>query len=301
MKTHSSTADSNETASSGAASHVTLVARTARMLQLRSGIAAGGAKPGFLARRIRSELASHGRHRYADLLRRAEQDEPGAFQALRNLLTIKYSRFWREPAHWPILGEHLRLKFLADAPVRLWSAACARGEEAYSMAMVAAEVQASLPGLECDWRVLASDVDTDALASTASATYSRSSLGDLPARLRARYLVEQSGRSEPAWQVTEALRDRVDRLHFDLTRPEWPALPGAPFDVIFLSNALIYFDRTVQARVLGNAAACLRPDGILLTGRSEGRLTHAAPWLKACGDCAYIPAAAPPPPTSSPR
>lgn len=301
MKTHSSTADSPGTASIGAVSHSALVAQTARMLQLRSGVAAGGTRPGFLARRIRSELASHGQHRFADLLRRAELDEPGAFQALRNLLTIKYSRFWREPAHWPILGEHLRLKFLADAPVRLWSAACARGEEAYSMAMAAAEVEASLPDLRCDWRILASDVDTDALASTASATYSRSSLGELPARLRARYLVEQRGRGAPAWQVNEALRDRVDRLHFDLMRPEWPTLPGAPFDVIFLSNALIYFDRAVQARVLRNAAACLRPDGILLTSRSEGRLAHAAPWLKACGDCAYILAAAPPPPTSAPR
>lgn len=268
-----------------------LVAHTAQLLERSVGLAAGGAKLSFLARRLEAEVGTRGVTPLRELLRRADLGEHKALLALRNLVTVNYSSFWRESAHWAILAEHLRLKFLAGKPVRLWSAACASGEEAYSMAMVASDVAQMLETLPTDWRILASDIDTDALADAAAGRYTAAALGKLPELQRTRYLTALRDNGRTQWQVNAALGAHLDFIRFDLAQPNWPVPHGAPFDVIFLSNVLIYFDKPVQARILENAANCLRADGILLTSRSEGQLSLATEWLKPCGDCAYIPLA----------
>ena len=266
----------------------TLLVRTVQLLERTVGLAAGGTRQSFLARRLAAEVERRGLVPVSELLGRAEQGEAGALLDLRNLVTVNYSCFWREAAHWPILSEHLRLRFRAGQPVRLWSAACARGEEAYSMAMVAADVVLILAGIQTDWRILASDIDTDALSAAAPGLYSDAALGELPAAQRARYLMSVGSKGGPHWQVIPTLRSHIDFMRFDLAQPVWTTPPGAPFDAISLSNVLIYFDKPLQTRILENAASCLRPDGILLTSRSEGNLGLAGPRLKACGDCAYI-------------
>ena len=261
-----------------------LVERTLRVLALADRAATDGAQPRALARRIAAEARRVGPGPLGALLDRVERGDADALQSLRALLTVKYSRMWREPAHWPILAEHLRLRFATDAPVRIWSAACAHGEEAFTIAMVAAEVAESLPGRRCDWRILATDLDSTALAAAREGVVQDAALGDLPQRLHARHLA----RAGDAWRVDPALLAHIDFARFDLTEPRWPEPPGAPFDAIFLANVLIYFDRAVQASVLANAAACLTRDGILLTARAEGGLAAADGRLKACGPCAYI-------------
>ena len=265
-----------------------LLARTMQVLERCIGLAAGGSKPSFLARRLAAEVEARGISPLSDVLRRAEQGETAAVLALRNLVTVNYSCFWREAAHWPILTEYLWLRFRAGTPVRLWSAACASGEEAYSMAMVAADVALEFPGIPTDWRILASDIDTEALAVAAEGRYSEAALGDLPVAQRSRYLRPQLHHGQPDWQVLPELRSHIDFMRFDLAQPLWPDPPGAPFDVIFMSNVLIYFDKPLQTRILDQAASCLQPNGILLTSRSEGNLGPAGSRLKACGDCAYI-------------
>lgn len=268
--------------------HSVLLARTMLVLERSVGLAAGGSKPGFLARRLAAEVEAHGLSNLTELLQRAEEGEAAAVLALRNLVTVNYSCFWREAAHWPILAEHLWIRFRSGTPVRLWSAACASGEEAYSMAMVAADVALELPVMTSDWRILASDIDTEALAAAAQGRYAEAALGGLPVAQRSRYLKPLLHHGQHYWQVAPALRSHIDFIRFDLAQPLWPRPPGAPFDAIFMSNILIYFDKPVQARILENAASCLRPNGILLTSRSEGNLGLAGSRLKACGDCAYI-------------
>ena len=268
-----------------------LVGRAARLLETLTALPQGGTRPNFLRRRLGTEIECRGLATLRDLLGRAETGEAAALIELRDRVAVNYSCFWREPAHWPILTEHLRPKFLAGARVRLWSAACASGEEACSMAMAVTELAATLgnPPEANDWRILATDIATAALATAASGHYPESALGKLPARLRDRYLRPLTRDGQAGWQVRPELRAHIDFQRFDLAQPHWPPIPGAPFDLIFLSNVLIYFDKPMQARVLEHLAPCLKPDGILLTSRSEGRLPLAAPWFKARGDCAYTP------------
>ena len=254
-----------------------------------SGVADGGAKRAFLATRLAAELRTRGEAALIALLERAERGDSSADMSLRNMLTVNYSCFWREPEHWPILAEHLRLRFEARAPVRMWSAACARGEEAWTMALVAAEVATELAQLAPGWTILGSDIDTVSLDAARAGRYAIEDLGSLPDRLREQLIL--AGRpNAPRREVPAALRQHVEYKYLDLARADWQPPQEAPFDAIFLSNVLIYFERATQERILKNVAGCLRPDGIVFTSRVEGNLGLATRQLKAAGNCTYITA-----------
>ncbi len=272
-----------------AASTQTLLDRVAAQLERMSGVADGGAKRAFLATRLAAELRTRGEAALIALLERAERGDSSADMSLRNMLTVNYSCFWREPEHWPILAEHLRLRFEARAPVRMWSAACARGEEAWTMALVAAEVATELAQLAPGWTILGSDIDTVSLDAARAGRYAIEDLGSLPDRLREQLIL--AGRpNAPRREVPAALRQHVEYKYLDLARADWQPPQEAPFDAIFLSNVLIYFERATQERILKNVAGCLRPDGIVFTSRVEGNLGLATRQLKAAGNCTYITA-----------
>lgn len=265
-----------------------LIARARRLLERGAGVASGGRQPHAIARRLEAEAARIGLEPLAQLLARAEDGDPAAAAALQGLLTVKYSRMWREPAHWPILAEHLRLRMATGEPVRLWSAACAHGEEAFTAAIVAARTVHELGGPERDWRILATDIDAEALRIARTGRIPDAALGDLPPALRERHMTRATSGFGAEWQVSPDLLTRIDFEPFDLTRPEWPTPRGAPFDAVFVCNVLIYLDRPTRERVLTNTASLLRPDGIILTGRAEGGIDSAGGRLRACGPCAYI-------------
>ena len=272
-----------------AASTQTLLDRIAAQLERMSGVADGGAKRAFLATRLAAELRTRGEAALIALLERAERGDSSADMSLRNMLTVNYSCFWREPEHWLILAEHLRLRFEARAPVRMWSAACARGEEAWTMALVAAEVATELAQLAPGWTILGSDIDTVSLDAARAGRYANEDLGSLPDRLREQLIL--AGRpNAPRREVPAALRQHVEYKYLDLARADWQQPQEAPFDAIFLSNVLIYFERATQERILKNVAGCLRPDGIVFTSRVEGNLGLATRQLKAAGNCTYITA-----------
>ncbi|MEN9316245.1 MAG: hypothetical protein RIS35_2638 [Pseudomonadota bacterium] len=265
-----------------------LVDRAGRLLAAGSGIASGGRQPQAFERRLAAEAARVGVHPLDDLLTRAEAGDPEAAQALRGMLTVKYSRMWREPTHWPIVAERLRLRMVAGAPVRMWSAACAHGEEAFTAAIVAGHTAFEVGEREHDWRILATDVDADALRAACAGRVSEDATGLLPEALRTRYMTRSPTRWGVEWQLRPELLSRIDFEAFDLTCSHWPTPQGAPFDVILLSNVLIYFDRPTRERILSRAAAALRPDGVILTGRAEGGMATPEGRLKPCGPCAYI-------------
>lgn len=271
------------------AGYDSLLARTSAQLQHMSGVPDAGIKQQFLASRVAEAMATRGESSLSCLLERAENGEAAARAELRNLLTINYSCFWREAEHWPILEEHLCLRIRSGTPTRLWSAACARGEEAWTMALVAEDVSksfaATTPGWE--WTVLATDIDLRSLDGAATGRYTERELASLPERLH-RHLQPAGTALAPRWDIPDALRSRVSFRPLDLARADWEPPCEAPFDAIFLCNVLIYLDRVTQERVLRNVASCLRPDGILFTSRIEGNLGLATSHLKAAGPCTYI-------------
>ncbi|MFI5168139.1 MAG: CheR family methyltransferase [Thermoanaerobaculales bacterium] len=180
-------------------------------------------------------------------------------------ITVKESYLFRTPQQFAALAATI-LPALASAreherTLLVWSAGCARGEEPATLAVVLAE-QSSLVGW--DWRILATDVDEDALAAGRLARFGERAVAQVPPALLARYFARQDG----AFQLHPQLLQRIEFRALNLVREPF-STPGRPFDLIFLRNVMIYFRIESQRRVAAAAARSLAPDGYLFLGPAE--------------------------------
>jgi chemotaxis methyl-accepting protein methylase len=172
-------------------------------------------------------------------------------------VTVQETGFFRHPDQFAALAREV-LPAL-DGPVVVWSAGCANGQEAYSLAM---ELAAS--GLP-DWRVVATDISAAAVARARAGRYSSTELAGLPATHR--HWLRPSGN---LWEVDPALRHRVRVERANLT-DRFPVGPGR-CQVVFCRNVLIYLSRSVTESFLDRLADWLAPGGLVFLGYSEAVL-----------------------------
>ena len=187
-----------------------------------------------------------------DLVAQLDTD-PAALQSLLDCLTVQETQFFRDPTQFDAFADHV-LPTLAD-PVRLWSAGCSNGQEAYSMAMLLEE--RGRPG-----GVVATDISSRALARAAAGVYEARELRGLSPARRARHLVASGGR----WRIADAVRSRVTVARQNLAEQPPPAQAGP---VVFCRNVLIYFRPEVLLALLDRLHRWLPPDGWLFLGYSE--------------------------------
>jgi len=119
-------------------------------------------------------------------------------------------------------------------------------------------------------RILASDIDTEVLARAESGTYSIEAAAGIPPAALKRHFLRGIGTSLGLMRARPELQSLVTFRRINLMEGQWPL--GAPLDVIFCRNVLIYFDRPTQQRVLERLAKSLKDDGVLVLGHSEGML-----------------------------
>jgi chemotaxis protein methyltransferase CheR len=182
--------------------------------------------------------------------------------AVTEALTTNESSFFRDGKPF----DHLKraLPGLAAArppgmPLRIWSAACSAGQEAYSIAMLLQEME---PGGQ-KAEILGTDISQEVLARAREGYFTQFEVQrGLPARLLVKYFRQESGR----WQVSPALRAMTRFEHLNLLS-DLRAL--GRFDIIFCRNVLIYFDAPTKTQVLTALAARLAPDGLLYLGGAE--------------------------------
>jgi chemotaxis methyl-accepting protein methylase len=202
-------------------------------------------------------------------------------------VTVKETSFLRDRAQlanidWPLLLERARAR--GSAHVRVWTAACATGEEAYSLALLAAEAFAPTPA---PVRILATDISHEALAHARAARYRDRSVRELGAATRQRWLREDADRLV----VGDSLRALVTFARHNLVRDPFPPLGEAPFDLILCRNVLIYFDTPTVGRVLASFEAARAPTGTLVLGAADA-LCASASRNGALAEPACAPAAA---------
>jgi len=179
-------------------------------------------------------------------------------------LTTNESSFFRDGKPF----DHLRrlLPTLAAArpprtPLRIWSAACSTGQEAYSIAMILAELAPAMGGRTGE--ILGTDISQEVLARARDGYFTQFEVQrGLPARL----LVKHFKQEEARWRVAPELRAMAKFERCNLLAD---LRAFGKFDVIFCRNVLIYFDAQTKARVLGALAAQLAPDGVLYLGGAE--------------------------------
>src|SRR3954470_14427715 len=227
-----------------------------------------GYKRPSLERRIRKRLLEVGVERYADYQDYLEVN-PDEFTELFDTILINVTSFFRDADAWRHLEAEVVPKLVDsipdDAPIRVWSAGCASGEEAYTAAMVLAEALGE-DGFRRRVKIYATDVDEDALATARHAVYSRDSLKAVPQPLLERYWEPNS----KGLGFRTELRRSVIFGRNDLVQDA----PISRIDLLISRNTLMYFTPETQARILGHFNFSLNPDGFMFLGKSEMLLTH---------------------------
>ena len=187
-----------------------------------------------------------------------------------NAMTTNKTEFFREAHHF----DYLRDTWLpsrgpcrraTDRQLRLWSAGCSTGEEAYTLAITLLEALDG--GASWDIRILASDIDTDVLGRAAEAIYPMEHVATVPRALLPRYFLRGSGARGGLVRVKPHVRSLVTFRRINFVDDPWPI--HARFDVILCRNVLIYFDRETQHRVVTRLVHQLKAGGLLMLGHSE--------------------------------
>ncbi|HEX6201117.1 MAG TPA: CheR family methyltransferase [Thermoanaerobaculia bacterium] len=231
------------------------------------------ARHGFLEEVAVRRTRAHGFLRVVDYVTALAAGRlEGEWGELVPLITVKESFFFRAPQQFGAIERHVLPGLLRargtsrgrgrDRTLRIWSAACARGEEPATLAMILAEHEALAAW---DWRILATDLDEDALASAERGLYGERAVAQVPERLRERWLARRGG----LYELDPGIRRRIEYRPLNLARPPFRGLPEAPFDLVLLRNVLIYFRRPLQRRVVAEVGQRLAPGGYLFLGASE--------------------------------
>lgn len=238
-----------------------------RLVHARAGVVIEEDKRYLVEARLAALADREGFAAARDLLDALRTEEPAGplHRAVVESLLVAETSFFRDL--YPF--EALRLRVLprliaarrGERALHLWCAACATGQEPYSLAIL---LRQHFPEL-ADWKVrlTASDVSHAALTRAREGSYSALEVNrGLPAPLLVRWFEKRGER----WQVRDEIRRSVEFRELNLAGP-WPALP--PMDLVLLRNALLYLDPALRRTVLANVARTLRPDGVLLLGAGE--------------------------------
>jgi chemotaxis protein methyltransferase CheR len=206
-----------------------------------------------------------------ELVRRVRAREPAAVAALVEAAVVGETSFWRQPEGLAALVRRLAP---APRPLSIWSAGCASGEEAYSVAIALLEAGRDGAGDV----VAATDVSARAVARAVEARYGPRALRRLAPEVVERWFEP----GEPR-RVKEAVRARVAASRQNLVADPPPL--GAPFDAVVCRNVLIYFEPPTAAEVLYRLVASLRPGGLLVLSPVELPLAAALPleWIEDAG------------------
>jgi len=244
------------------------VIRFVALIRERTGNVVPPARQGFLAevleRRSRAAGAAS-KEAYLDALAAAADEE---WERLVPLITIKESYFFRAPQQFVAIERQLLPLLVraraAERRLRVWSVACARGEEPGTLAILLAENEL-LRGW--DWEIVATDVDEEALETARRGIYGERAVSHVPPAQLERWFRPRG----KLYELDEPLRRRITYRALNLAHPPYDVVreASAPFDLVLLRNVLIYFRRPLQRRVVALVGEALAPDGALFLGASE--------------------------------
>jgi two-component system CheB/CheR fusion protein len=225
-------------------------------------------KRSSLMRRVLVRMQTIGARGFAAYLDSLQVD-PGEFTRLFDTILINVTSFFRDPAPWDYLRDQMIPRLLAapagGSGLRVWSAGCASGEEAYSIAMLLAEAM-GLEAFRERVRIYATDVDEEALRQARAGVYGGRVAEHVPAPLLAKYF----DRRGDGYTVGRALRRSVIFGRHDLIQDA----PISRVDLLICRNCLMYFTTEAQARILRRFHFALLPQGVLFLGKAETLLAQ---------------------------
>lgn len=221
-----------------------------------------------LASRLRS-LGCASYQAYADLIESPAGEQE--MQFAMELITTNETFFFRESEHFDFLREVALPPLLrAGKSARVWSGACSRGQEAYSIAMVLANQF----GLHANWQVVGTDISEKVLHHARQGLYSMEEASHIAPRDLKKYCLRGFDEYEGQLLVDRALRQHVHFQRINLMKPLPPELTG--FDVVFLRNVMIYFENVRKDELIERLAPRINPGGYLIVGHAESMSVRSA-------------------------
>jgi chemotaxis protein methyltransferase CheR len=229
------------------------------------GLDLSAGKQGLVAARLSRKLNQLGMNSFQEYYDRIVGDRTGKeLEELVDLLTTNHTGFFRESRHFDLLRQTILPQLLGRNTVNIWSAACASGEEPYTIAVAVREELG--PRIAPQVRITATDISTRVLTRARQAIYSQDRLKGFPEPLMSRYLLRSTSEGEFSYRFKDEIRQMVSFHHRNLIH-EFSDLPK--FSVIFCRNIMIYFDKATQQTLVDRLRQQLEPGGYLLIGHSE--------------------------------
>ena len=244
------------------------------VIRERAGLVFPPARRSDVEAGIRAFMAKAGIADCGECLERLATD-PGALDDLLAELVVGETYFFRHPEHFTFIRDEIipdvRQRRGAEHVLRAWSAGCASGEEAYSLAILFDEC-----GLAQRSRILATDISRAALARAGQANYGKWSLRGDGARIIGRYLHRSGGRFE----LAESLRQRVEFAYLNLAEDAYPSFATGTWgmDLVLCRNVFIYLDPKTVRAIARRLYDCLAAGGFLIAGPSDPALAEHAPF-----------------------
>lgn len=236
-------------------------------LERASGLVFDSSRREALVVGVAERMAATGDSDVGNYLQRLS--EAAELQRLVEELTVPETQFLRNPPQMAALREHLLPSLVAAAaregrPLRVWSAGCSTGEEAYSLALLTRPLALSQ---SVPLQIVATDISSRALRAAEAAHYSDRAVQLMSKADRERCLLPRQSAKE-RFQVRPELREAVEFRRHNLIADPPPFTPGEA-DLILCRNVTIYFSRSTTAKVARRLHAALRPGGYLLLGHAE--------------------------------
>ncbi len=228
-----------------------------------AGIHMSDAKKALIAGRLLKRLRHYHFHSYGEYLELVshETGNEEERQVLVNQLTTNETYFFRESKHFDFLRDTV-LPHWKGGKFRVWSAASSSGEEAYTISMILAE-NFGYGG----WEIFGSDINEEVLADAVNAVYPLEDSENIPEPFLKKYCLKGVRSMEGFFTINHELRNNVSFGKINLNTDLPPDL--GKFQIIFLRNVMIYFNREKKAEIVNRIIEHLTPDGYLIVGHAE--------------------------------
>jgi chemotaxis protein methyltransferase CheR len=233
-----------------------------RFLNDRTGIQLKDGKQAMVMGRLEKRLRMQDFQSYSQYFHSLSQ--PGNELELKlavDLLTTNETYFFREPQHFDFFCAQILPKHPLSKPLRVWSAACSSGEEAYTLGFLLAEYFPSK-----NWEIIGTDISSRVLEKAREGLYPVSAAENIPPGLLRKHCLKGLDEYDGFMMIDHAIRKRIQFEHANLIG-EIPDI--GLFDVIFLRNVMIYFENDTKQRVLDRLQKFLRPGGYFFISHTE--------------------------------
>lgn len=241
----------------------------AKLAYMESGLQLVAEKTSMIQSRLRHRLNALGVDsfsKYAEFV--CSNEGVVERRQMISALTTNVSHFFREQHHFDILTNTAIPDLIRSVEngqrLRIWSAGCSNGQEAYSIAIALLDKFPQLA--ELDFRILATDIDPQVVAFAKAGIYPKRMASNLSPEYLKRYFTETELNGEAAHCVNDSLKSKIVFKEMNLLS-DWPI--KNPMDIIFCRNVVIYFDLKTQNKLWPRFRSVLSETGYLFLGHSE--------------------------------